>query len=240
MAPGDDPEIGRLELEHGGSPGEMGVAEAGRQAVEGGRISVHGRFGDDAAHAVLLIGDRAARIAYASSSRLDVVVASGYSASGTYPIRLPPDSDGHVTVDNSDWAIDGRLTARLRKDANADVKPYRDYYLEHMWERAEYYDALGQRVMNRPVKHTVLVHFNLLNGLFLNDVLEMFKAKGWQLIDAEEAYTDPVFAAQPKIVPAGQSIIWSLAKEKGTIAKSLRYPAEDGEIENARMNKLGL
>ena len=39
---------------------------------------------------------------------------------------------------------------------------------------------------------------------------------------------------------AGESIAWSLAKEKGTIAKSLRYPAEDGENETARMNKLGL
>ena len=147
---------------------------------------------------------------------------------------------GHVTIDNSDWAIDNRLTARLKKDAAADVKPYRDYYLEHMWERAEYYDALAKRVLGRPVKHTVLVHFNLLNGLFLNDLIEMFKSKGWQPIDAEEAFGDPVFSAKPKIVPAGESIVWSLAKEKGTIAKSLRYPAEDGQIENARMDKLKL
>ena len=148
--------------------------------------------------------------------------------------------NGHVTIDNSDWAIDLRLTARLKKDPNADVKPYRDFYLEHMWTRSEYYHELAQRVMNRPVKHTVLVHFNLLNGLFLADVLDMYKSKGWQLIDAEEAFTDSVFAAKPDIVPAGESIVWSLAKEKGTIAKSLRYPAEDGEYENKRMNKLGL
>jgi peptidoglycan/xylan/chitin deacetylase (PgdA/CDA1 family) len=148
--------------------------------------------------------------------------------------------NGHVTIDLSDWAIDQRLTARLKKDPNADVKPYRDFYLEHMWARAEYYDSLAQRVLNRPVKHTVLVHFNLLNGLFLGDVLAMFKAKGWQLIDAEEAFTDPVFAAKPKVVPAGESIVWSLAKEKGTIAESLRYPAEDAKYENARMDKLGL
>ena len=147
---------------------------------------------------------------------------------------------GHVTIDDSDWAIDQRLTARLKKDANADVKPYRDFYLEHMWARAEYYDSLAQRVLGRPVKHTVLVHFNLLNGLFLNDVISMLKAKGWQPIDAEEAFTDPVFSAKPKIVPAGESIVWALAKEKGTIAKSLRYPAEDGDYENARMDKLGL
>jgi peptidoglycan-N-acetylglucosamine deacetylase len=147
---------------------------------------------------------------------------------------------GHVTIDDCDWFIDLRLTTRLQKDPAADVKPYRDYYLEHMWARAEYYDALARRVLGYPVKHTVLVHFNLLNGLFLNDVIEMLKSKGWQPIDAEEAFTDPVFAAKPKILPAGESIVWALAKEKGTIANSLRYPAEDGEYEKARMDKLGL
>ena len=147
---------------------------------------------------------------------------------------------GYVTIDNSDWVVDQRLTTRLKENPSADLKPYRDFYLEHMRARAEYYDSLAQRVLGRPVKHTVLVHFNLLNGLFLNDLIAMLKAKGWQPIDAEEAFRDPVFSAQPKVVPAGESIVWSLAKEKGTIAKSLRYPAEDGEYENARMNKLRL
>jgi hypothetical protein len=112
--------------------------------------------------------------------------------------------------------------------------------MEHMWARAEYYDTLARRVLGRPVKHTVLVHFNLLNGLFLNDLIAMFKSKGWQPIDAEEAFKDVVFSAKPNVLPAGESIVWSLAKEKGTISKSLRYPAEDGEIENARMDRLKL
>ncbi len=147
---------------------------------------------------------------------------------------------GHVTIDNSDWIVDQRLTARLQKDPNADVKPYRDFYLEHMWDRAQYYDSLAKKVLDRPVKHTILMHFNLLNGLFLGDLIEMFRSKGWQLIDAEEAFTDSVFRAEPKTLPAGESIVWALAKEKGTIAKSLRYPAEDGEYETTRMNRLGL
>jgi len=147
---------------------------------------------------------------------------------------------GHVTIDTSDWIVDQRLTARLQKDPNADTKPYREFYLEHMWDRAQYYDALAKKVLGRPVKHTILMHFNLLNGLFLGDLIEMFKSKGWQLIDAEDAFTDSVFRAEPKTLPAGESIVWALAKEQGTIAKSLRYPAEDGEYEMARMNKLGL
>ncbi len=147
---------------------------------------------------------------------------------------------GHVTIDNSDWIIDQRLTARLQKDPSADTKPYRDFYLEHMWDRGQYYDALSKRVLGRSVKHTVLMHFNLLNGLFLGDLIEMFRVKGWQLIDAEDAFKDSVFRAEPKTLPAGESIVWALAKEKGTIAKSLRYPAEDGDYELARMNQLGL
>ena len=148
--------------------------------------------------------------------------------------------NGHVTIDTSDWYIEQRLAARLTENPAADAKPYRDYYLEHMWSRAQYYNTLARRVVGYPVKHTLLVHFNLLNALFLDDLISMFKSKGWQPIDAEEAFTDPVFASRPNVIPAGQSLIWSLAKEKGTLAKSLRYPAEDSRYEAARMKKLGL
>jgi peptidoglycan/xylan/chitin deacetylase (PgdA/CDA1 family) len=147
---------------------------------------------------------------------------------------------GYVSIDNSDWIIETRLVQRLQSNPKADVKRYRDYYLEHMWDRAQYYDALAQRVAGRALPHTILTHFNLLNALFLNDVIEMFKSKGWQWIDAENAFSDPIFSKLPKIIPAGESIVWALAKENGTIAKSLRYPAEDGDIEMEKMKKLGL
>jgi peptidoglycan-N-acetylglucosamine deacetylase len=147
---------------------------------------------------------------------------------------------GHVTIDNSDWFIDQRLSARLQTNPGADIKPYRDFYLAHMWDRAQYYDTLAKRVLGRPVKHTILTHFNLLNGFFLGDLIDMFKSKGWQLIDAEDAFTDPVFRAEPKILPAGESIVWAVAKETGKNPMSLRYPAEDGEYEKALMDKLGL
>lgn len=147
---------------------------------------------------------------------------------------------GHVTIDNSDWIVDERLRARLTKDPQADLSPYREYYLKHMWDRAVYYDELSRKVTGRSVKHTILTHFNLLNGLFLGDLMDMFKAKGWQLIDAEEAFTDPVFEEQPNALPAGESIVWSLAKASGKIDKDLRYPAEDGEAERAALQKLRL
>jgi peptidoglycan/xylan/chitin deacetylase (PgdA/CDA1 family) len=147
---------------------------------------------------------------------------------------------GHVTIDASDWAVEDRLSARLTKDPAADAKPYRDFYLSHMWERSLYYDDLSQKVLGRSVKHTILMHYNLLNALFLGDLLDMFKSKGWKLIDAAEAFMDPVFLAEPKILPAGQSLVWALAKATGKFDKLLRYPGEDSEYEKAKMDEVGL
>ena len=86
----------------------------------------------------------------------------------------------------------------------------------------------------------MLLHHNVLNGLFLGDVLDMFKLKKWKLIDAEEAFTDSVFSLLPKTAPAGESLIWALAKETGKFENLLRYPAEDGEYEKPEMDALGL
>lgn len=147
---------------------------------------------------------------------------------------------GHVTIDASDWIVDDRLRKRLTKDPAADLAPYREFYLGHMWERSLYYDDLAHQALGRSVKHTILVHFSLLNALFLGDLIDMFKRKGWQVINAAEAFTDPVFAARPNIVPAGESIIWALAKETGKFDKLLRYPGEDGDYETPKMDKLGL
>lgn len=148
--------------------------------------------------------------------------------------------NGHVTIDASDWYVDSRLRERLKKEPNANLAPYKAFYLEHLWERAKYYDELAQKVLGRRVKHTLLLHHNFINSLFLGDVLQMFKDKGWKLIDAETAFADSVFSSEPNIVPAGESLIWALAKETKKFEKELRYPGEDGEYEKAKMDKLGL
>lgn len=148
--------------------------------------------------------------------------------------------NGHVTIDASDWYVDERLRARLKKSPNADTAPYRDYYLNHIWERSRYYDELSVKVLGRSVKHTLLLHHNVLNGLFLGDLLDMFKKKGWKLINAEDAFGDAVFSSSPNVVPAGESLIWALAKETGRYEKLLRYPGEDSRYEQAEMDRLNL
>ena len=147
---------------------------------------------------------------------------------------------GRATIDASDWAINTRLEKCLRTNPAADVGPYRAFFLQHIWERAQYYQHLAQEVVQQPVRHTVLLHHSTLNALFVSDLIAMFAARGWRPIDAPYAYQDPIYERQPKCLPAGESLLWGLAKETGHFESELRYPGEDDVYENPKMDALGL
>lgn len=149
-------------------------------------------------------------------------------------------SVGRATIDASDWAIDARLEKRTEEQPHADLTGYGDFFLQHIWERAQFYESLSQRVLGRPLRHTLLLHHSGLNALFLGDLIAMFRRNGWRPIDAEYAYRDPVYQRQPKTLPAGESLVWALAKETGRFERDLRYPGEDDVYENPRMNALHL
>lgn len=148
--------------------------------------------------------------------------------------------NGYVTIDASDWYINSRLRNRLKENPSADIEAFRKFYLDHLFSRAMYYEELAFKLTGRHIKHTLLLHHNLASALFLGDLVKMFKAKGWKVIDAEEAFTDPIFQSNPSNIPAGESLIWALAKERGKFDAILRYPAEDSTYEKDRMDQLGL
>ena len=148
--------------------------------------------------------------------------------------------NGHVTIDASDWYYDNRLRQRLASDAGFDVMRFRQPYLDHIWDRAQFYDDLSRKVLGRSVPHTLLIHWNLLNSLFLADLLNMFHKRGWRIANAEQAFRDPVFQRAPKTVPAGESLVWALAKESGKFEDVLRYPGEDDVYEKPKLDRLGL
>jgi peptidoglycan/xylan/chitin deacetylase (PgdA/CDA1 family) len=147
---------------------------------------------------------------------------------------------GHVTIDASDWYVDQRIRERLEKDPQANLDPYRDYLVAHLLDRAGFYRKLSVDVLGREIPHTLLVHYSYMNALFLPAVLEAFNQAGWEWIDANLAYEDPVFQRAPQTLPAGESLVWALAKETGKFDGILRYPGEDDKYEKPKMDALGL
>lgn len=147
-------------------------------------------------------------------------------------------TNGHVTIDASDWAYDQRLTERLEVDPAIDLEPFRAAYLAHMLDRARYYDDLATQITGRSIAHTLLVHHNLLNALFLGDLIDAFEREGFRVVGPETAYADPVFAREPSSVPAGESLIWALAHSDPRLRAQLRYPGEDERYEAEVLRRL--
>lgn len=122
---------------------------------------------------------------------------------------------GYVSIDTCDWLIDGKLQSKLEKDPGTNLKSWRNLYLGHLWERAQAYDRLARRIYGREIPHVLLLHHNLLNALFLGDVIDLFQAKGWRIVSPEMALTDVAYQVEPQVLPVDGSVLESSAKALG-------------------------
>lgn len=144
---------------------------------------------------------------------------------------------GAVSVDASDWYYNIRFLEWRKSHPNEDLSSFRIAYLNHLWDRTIYYDSLSEQVLKRSIKHVLLLHTKAINAEFLPDIIAMYRSRGWEIISPEEAYKDPVYTITPTALPAGESILWSLAKQYGV--NGLRYPAESDVYEKPLLDNLG-
>ncbi|HLO94079.1 MAG TPA: polysaccharide deacetylase family protein [Burkholderiaceae bacterium] len=146
--------------------------------------------------------------------------------------------NAYVSLDTSDWRLNEYLETRLKADPLADVGDIRQAYLDHLWQRAQAYQALARRLQGRDIAQILLLHHNLLNALFLDDAIAMFKAQGWQFISPAEAFEDPVYQLQPISPVAGQSLLLSMARSLGLGRfEGWERLVDDGDYEIDRLGK---
>ena len=143
-----------------------------------------------------------------------------------------------VSIDASDWYYNDRYLEWRKSHLADDASPYKQAYLSHLWNRAKYYDGLAKNVIGRSPAHVIVLHTSAINAAFLPDVLAMFQSRGWKIISPAEAFRDAIYSEKPSTVPAGESIVWALAKQANL--PGLRYPAEDDVYEKPILDALGL
>jgi peptidoglycan/xylan/chitin deacetylase (PgdA/CDA1 family) len=123
--------------------------------------------------------------------------------------------NAYVSLDTSDWRFDEKLREVLAKNPQADIAPIRQLYLAHVRQRALAYRALSQQLQGRDIAQVILLHHNLVNALWLNDVIAQFKEMGWSITTPAAAFADPVYQLMPERVAAGQSLLLSMARTLG-------------------------
>lgn len=106
--------------------------------------------------------------------------------------------NARITLDTADWRLNGELLEALAKDPQTDLEPFRQAYLAQVRERAETYRELARRLQGRDIPHVALLHHNLINALWLDDVITLFQDMGWTITSPAYAYGGRIHHLAPK------------------------------------------
>ncbi|MCL1127745.1 hypothetical protein [Shewanella surugensis] len=68
----------------------------------------------------------------------------------------------------------------------------RQLYIQIIMESIEYYDEMAQTHLRRSPKHVLLLHEMDLSVLFIGDLVDALRDKGWTIISPADAYHDEI------------------------------------------------
>ena len=142
---------------------------------------------------------------------------------------------GAVSIDASDWFYNQLFLKYQQENDQQSLVKLKQAYIFHLLDRAKYYDDLAQQTLGRSPKHVLLLHVRAINAAWLQDIIDAFHHQGWIFIDSDTAYQDPMYNIEPQLLPAGESIVWTIAKIYGI--PNLRYPAEDAPYEYSNLKR---
>ncbi|MGL4314756.1 MAG: polysaccharide deacetylase family protein [Sphingomonas sp.] len=135
-----------------------------------------------------------------------------------------------VTVDGSDWNIE-RLAADARKRGAAfDDAALRDLYVETMVQAADFSDAVMRKAIGRSPAHMLLLHETDLAARYVPALVAALRKDGWEIVDADVAYADPVYH-MPLGVPSNGTLTEAIGWEKG-VAGPLSYDRTEPKVGN--------
>lgn len=99
-------------------------------------------------------------------------------------------SEGYVTINTFDWYLNARLSEAIRKGLLVDYKALKDLYIELLNSWCNYYIDLYNNIIHDKITHTLLLHANDLNALFLDEILCMLTASDWNIVSPDQAFSD--------------------------------------------------
>lgn len=115
--------------------------------------------------------------------------------------------NAHVTVATTEWLLAFAYREAKRRGDRALQDELVAAYRQHMVEAVEQGRALAEAEVGRDTAQITLFHVNELAADHLGEVIDDFRARGWELVSLEEALDDPVFDL-PDLYVGGGGISW--------------------------------
>ncbi len=112
-----------------------------------------------------------------------------------------------VTIDNSEWIYAKAYHVAMRKKDKEQMKKIGASYVEYMEDKTAFYEQQTKMLFGRPIKHILLIHANALNGDYLDELLAMYRQRGYQFISLENALQDEGYQSKDEYAGRG-GITW--------------------------------
>lgn len=122
--------------------------------------------------------------------------------------------NGMVSADNEDQFFSARVNQAKKLGKKIDYQKVKTLFIDHIVTSLECADKLAIETIRRSPKHVMLLHERDITVMFLEDLANEIKKRGWKIIDAADAYHDKLYLEQPQNTFAGYGIVSQLAFEK--------------------------
>ncbi len=112
-----------------------------------------------------------------------------------------------VTVDTNDWMYAAVYGDALAKGDGAFAARVRDAYIASYPTILDFFEDLSLRVFDRPIRHVLLVHANVLNAETLPAWAAALRARGYAFVPLARALEDPAYAT-PDVYVGKNGFSW--------------------------------
>ena len=112
-----------------------------------------------------------------------------------------------VTIDNSEWIFAKAYNISMRSKDAVQMAKVGESYITYMEAKTAFYENNAKQLFGRPIKHTLLIHANALNGDYLDELLEMYQQRGYEFISLETALEDTAYDSEDAYAGRG-GITW--------------------------------
>ncbi len=139
-------------------------------------------------------------------------------------------ANAYVTVDNYDWHLDRIASDAKRAGTPLDMDALGDLYVETLVETAEFYDRIARDALGRSPVHVLLLHETDLAALYVEKLVAGFRAAGWEIATADEAYADPLAGQVPDTWFLGSGRVAAWAHVRGREPRELVHERTDEAV----------
>lgn len=98
------------------------------------------------------------------------------------------------TIDTSDYVFAEAYARALGASDKAMAGRIRQAYLDYSATEIDYYAALNKRVLGYEPPQVMLIHDSLLNADAIDDLLALFRDRGYRFVSLAQAQSDPAYA----------------------------------------------